>query len=247
VIKAAACSALERDGEAYPRSLLLCLGSDAPDRLTLFGESNLMRFPLLAFFASIRTPPGLMLQGLDVARLLRANGVPVVGGFQSPLEREMLRLLLRGSQPVVTCPARRVEGMRIPRNWRSAFENRQMLIVGAATHRWRRATVRTATYRNRLAAALADRILVVHARPASRTYRTAAEALEWGKTVYCFDHPANRDLLLLGARPIGEGSGVLRGGPGTEIIEDGFTLPHGTHAVDDDGQAGAHVRDNGHP
>jgi len=125
-----------------------------------------------------------------------------VGGFQTPLEREMLRMFARGSQPIVIGSGRRIDGMRIPRHWQPAFGRGQVLVISSGANRWRRATVRSATYRNRMVAALADRILIVHARGGSRTLRIAAEAIEWGKPVYCVDHPANRDLQLLGAEPV---------------------------------------------
>jgi len=33
---------------------------------------------------------------------MRDVGIPVVGGFQTPMEKECLRLLLRGSQPLLS-------------------------------------------------------------------------------------------------------------------------------------------------
>ena len=195
---------IRRGDVAYPQRIERCLGLDAPDQLIAYGETGVARLPLLAIFASIRTPASLVLKGLDAARTFRAAAISVVGGFQSPLEHEMLRLLLRGSQPLAVCSARRIEGMRIPRSWRPALTSHRMLILGAGGIRWRRATVRTAAYRNRLVSALAESIFVVHAHPGSRTFRTVAEALEWGRTVYCFEHSGNRDLQLLGAQPVAD-------------------------------------------
>jgi predicted AAA+ superfamily ATPase len=40
------------------------------------------------------------------ALALREAGIPVIGGFHAPMEKECLDLLLRGTQPVVICPAR---------------------------------------------------------------------------------------------------------------------------------------------
>ena len=31
-------------------------------------------------------------------------GVPMIGGFHTPMEQECLEVLLRGQQPVVICP-----------------------------------------------------------------------------------------------------------------------------------------------
>ena len=53
----------------------------------------------------------------------------MIGGFQTPMEKEYLRLLLRGSQPVVICPAPCIENMRVPIEWRPAFYEERLLIL----------------------------------------------------------------------------------------------------------------------
>jgi len=55
-------------------------------------------------------------------------------------------------------------------------------------------------FRNRFVAALANAVLIAHARPGSKTEALAREVIGWGKPVYTLDHPANRNLLELGAR-----------------------------------------------
>ena len=47
----------------------------------------------------------------DFARAMRDADVPVIGGFQSPMEKECLRLLLRGDQLIVVCPARGIKNI----------------------------------------------------------------------------------------------------------------------------------------
>ena len=66
---------------------------------------------LTALFCSSRCPGDVILKMYDLARAMRDPDVPVIGGFQSPMERECLRLLLRGDQPVVVCPARGIENV----------------------------------------------------------------------------------------------------------------------------------------
>ena len=69
------------------------------------------------------------LKSYDLARTLRTAPATLIGGFQSPIEKEFLELLL--SQPahqpgraaplspsVIICPARGLANMRIPRPWR---------------------------------------------------------------------------------------------------------------------------------
>ena len=102
------------------------------------GNSRLLEEPLTALFCSARCPGDLILKTYDLARSMRDAGVAVIGGFQTPMEKECLRLLLRGSQPVVICPARGIENMRIPRDWQLALEEERLLVLSPfPKHQWR--------------------------------------------------------------------------------------------------------------
>ncbi|MDG5996712.1 MAG: hypothetical protein E3K33_07075 [Candidatus Brocadia sp.] len=71
---------------------------------------------------------------------MQQTGVAVVGGFHSPVERECLTVLLRGSQPVIICPARSIEGMRIPGTWRRPIDEGRLLILSPFDQKYRRIT-----------------------------------------------------------------------------------------------------------
>lgn len=78
------------------------------------GNLGLLDEPLAALFCSNRYPSDLILKTCVLARAIRDAGVPVIGGFQTPVEWECPRLLLRGEQPVVVCRARSLDNMRTP-------------------------------------------------------------------------------------------------------------------------------------
>lgn len=196
---------LPRGSRGYPPRLEAALGREAPDPLFARGDPALLAAPLTALLCSVRVPPELVLPAYDLARSLRDAGVPVVGGFQAPLERECLDFLLRGQQPVVLAAAREIDGMRLPPPWKEAVEGGRMLIVSSVPVP-RRPTRSLAARRNRLVAALAERICAVHASPGGMLRQVLAEALSRGTPVACPDHPENRDLLLMGAAPL---AGVL--------------------------------------
>ena len=61
------------------------------------GNLSLLDEKLTALFCSNRCPGDLSLKTYDLARAMRDAGVPVIGGFQTPMEKECLRLLLQGS------------------------------------------------------------------------------------------------------------------------------------------------------
>ena len=76
-----------------------CWNQDSlPSNTTLRSNLRLLNEQLTALNCSSRGPGNL------IARAMCDAAVTVVGGFQTPW-RECLRLLLRGSQPVVVCPS----------------------------------------------------------------------------------------------------------------------------------------------
>ena len=170
--------------------------------LSLIGNAALLDLPLLAFFCSRRCPGSLILRAYDLARELRAAGVPVVSGFQTPIEQECLALLLRGEQPVVVCPARGIAGMRVPPVWRAPLEAGRLLVVSPFAADERRPTVALAERRNRFVADLAARVLVAHADPGGATERLSRALIGQGKPVLTVLDPANRHLLDAGALPV---------------------------------------------
>lgn len=99
------------------------------------GSERLLGTPRLALLCSRACPGAIIVQTLDAVRALRESPWTVVGGFQSPSERACLEILLRAECPVIVCPARSVEGMRLPLPWIAAI---------AAGHK------PTAAYRRRL-------------------------------------------------------------------------------------------------
>ena len=163
------------------------------------GNVSLLDEPLTALFCSNRCPGDLILKTYDLARAMRDASVPVIGGFQTPMERECLRLLLRGSQPVVVCPARGIDNMRIPREWRPALDDGRLLVLSPFPSTARRPTVELAAQRNDLVADLAAHVFIAHAAPSSKTEAFARKLAASGKPLLTLDSPANANLVEMGA------------------------------------------------
>ena len=189
----------------YPTALLHGYAPDARPPLVARGNLELIEGPLLALFCSIKCPGRLILQTYDLARVLREAGVTVVSGFHSPMERECLALLLRGAQPVVICPARSIDGMRLPLEWRDPLTSERILLLSAFDQTADRATAARAAARNKLVAALATQILVLHAARGSRTDEFCRGLLNRGRSVLTLDAPENAPLISSGARPVTAG------------------------------------------
>src|SRR5438093_8899782 len=116
------------------------------------------------------------------------------------MEQECLRLLLRGRQPVVVCPARSIDGMRLPSEWRSPLADGRLLLLSPFAARDRRITAELARQRNTFVAAIADAVFVAHAAPASRTEAFVRELLGWGKPVVTLASDYNTKIQEVGAR-----------------------------------------------
>ncbi|MBI2938907.1 MAG: hypothetical protein HYY04_00580 [Chloroflexi bacterium] len=129
----------------------------------------------------------------------------VVGGFHSPMEKECLTVLLRGTQPVVICPARSIAGMRLPSEWKAPLTAGRLLLLSGFAEGERRATGDLAWARNKLVAALADEVFIAYARPGGETDRLCRLALGWGKPLLTLASPENAGLITLGATPIRPG------------------------------------------
>lgn len=178
------------------------LRGDGPgiERLWAIGNLELLDRPLLALFCSMQCPGAAIVRSYDVARELRDRGVPVIGGFHSPMEKDCLDILLRGRQPVVICPARGIERMRVPVAWKPGIAAGHILLLSPFPARQRRPTQALAEQRNRMVGALAARFLAAHAAPGSKTERLCRELLAAGKAGYVVDAQADRHLLDAGAR-----------------------------------------------
>ena len=173
-----------------------------PPKAKSRGNLSLLEKPLTALFCSKRCPGDLILKTYDLAKAMRDAGTPVIGGFQAPMEKECLRLLLRGSQPVVVCPARSIDNMRIPRDWRDPLNAGRMLILSPFPATVRRPTAETAARRNDLVADLAHRVFIAHAAPGSKTEAFARKLAHAGKPLLTLTSPANKNLAGLGAKVV---------------------------------------------
>lgn len=126
----------------------------------------------------------------------------MIGGFHSPMEKGCLSLLLRGTQPVIICPARSLEKMRVPAEWRTPLAKGRLLLLSPFTENNHRMTASLAHKRNEFVARLADKVFVAHAAPDSKTERFCRDALPWGKPLLTLENDDNAHLLALGARQV---------------------------------------------
>ena len=193
----------------YPPQLKGYLKTEAPETIWARGNIALLvdreahlNGELWALFCSSRCPGQIILKSHELAQQFRESEVPTIGGYHSPVEKECLRVLLRGSQPIILCPARSIENMRLNPAWKEASAEGRLLLLSIFEGKHRRSTAALANQRNAFVAALADKICIAHASEGSKTLQFAQQISEWGKPLFTFDVPANRSLFQCGAQRI---------------------------------------------
>jgi len=162
----------------------------------------LHRRPLVALFCSVQCSEEIILQTCDLAKALSEVGVTVVSGFHSPLEKECLTTLLQQASPVVLCPARSIEQLRLRVEWKAALGQNLLLLLSPFAEEQRETTTSHALIRNEFVAALADVLLIAHATPKGRLEQLCDKVLAWGKPVLALEDANNKRLLALGAKRV---------------------------------------------
>ncbi len=189
----------EHPGFALPPSIL-------PDVLLIRGSPSIAPGPRLGLVCSVRMKGALIVSMYDYATSLRPEDGVVVGGFHSPMERQVLERLLTRHVPVIVVPARNPERMRIPREWRAPMDEGRLTIVSGVGGATRRPTRELALRRNLLVAALADGVLIPYATPGGAAEAVARAVVQWSKPLWTFKDEANAGLFVVGAKEVGRRS-----------------------------------------
>ena len=193
---------LKKNNPNYPSALQQYLGKDAPNAITATGNLNILRHNSTAFFCSAKCPGNLIVKTYDIAQILRDAGITVISGFHSPMERECLTILLRGAQPVIICPARNINTMRINKEYKKPLKDGRLLFLSPFDENQLRISAKTSHYRNLFVAAMSTVIFVAHAGPGSKTEAFCKEIISRQKPVYTFESDYNKNLIGMGARPV---------------------------------------------
>ena len=114
----------------------------------MVGDAKLMDLPKTSFLSSRKISPEAVLRCYDWAIRMRDEGRCVISGFQSALEKDVLRFLLKGMQPIVLVLARRLFKI-IPEDLRRPVASGRLLIVSPFSDKIKRSDSSTAETRNR--------------------------------------------------------------------------------------------------
>lgn len=178
-IKAPTVSGLTRSDACWPRQLEDRLGNEGPSRLWAIGNREILAEHKVGLFCSVRCPGNAIIAAHDAARKLRENGTTVVSGFRSPVEKECLRILFRGKQPVIICLARAIGKIRLPAEWRRALDAGHLLLLSPFEKRPVRPTVDSARQRNEFVTGLSNEVLIIHATPGGQIHQLLELVERW--------------------------------------------------------------------
>lgn len=112
------------------------------------GSVALLELPKTAFLSSRRVAPAAVMRCYDWASEMRKSGRCVVGGFQSALERDVLKLLLPAGGPQIIMVLARGMWRLVPTEYREAINSGRMLVVSPVSQKINRVSKASAEKRN---------------------------------------------------------------------------------------------------
>lgn len=182
-----------------PAAVQRCFSAAGAPAVAVLGDLALLDGALTGFFCSVRCPGDIILKTYDLAKALRGAEITLIGGFQSPMEKEFLDVLLWGRVRAVICPARGLGSLRVPKTWRAPLADGRLLILSFFDDHIRRPSAAIVAKRNACVAAVSDRIFVAYAQQNGKTEALCKQALTSRKPVLALDSPYNAHLMALGA------------------------------------------------
>jgi hypothetical protein len=142
----------------------------------MLGNESLLDLYKTAFLCSRRCPQDVVQKSHRWALAQREQGRCVISGFQSPIEKCVLRCLLEGSQPIIVALARGI-GVRLDPELQPALETGRLLVITRYADSVTHACEDSCFQRNRLMLELADETVIAYAAPGGNLERL------------CLDHP----------------------------------------------------------
>lgn len=131
---------------------------------TIKGNKNLLYDKKCTFLSSKKYTASLSVNSFEWAENMRYSSKCITSGFQSPIEKDVLNYLLKGTCPVIMVLAR---GMlkKIDKNLVRHIDSGRLLIVSIFPESVKRITSETSFIRNKYIIDVADEIVVGYADP----------------------------------------------------------------------------------
>lgn len=125
------------------------------------GNVELLRLRKVAFLCSRVFPVEVAAKSCRWADEQREEGNCVISGYHSPIEKEVLARLLKGSQPVIIVMAKGL--LNLDREWERHLVAGRLLVLSRYADSVSHACEQKCCRRNRMMMELADEIVIAHA------------------------------------------------------------------------------------
>jgi len=198
------------DDPAYPTALKTCTAFKSVPSLNAIGNMGLLSQNSIALFCSVQCPNDLILKTYDLVQALRDRGITIISGFHTPIEQDCLKILLRGTQAMIHCPARSLHKIRLSPEQKQAIGENRLLLISPFSASYPRVTAELAEKRNEAIGAIAHTIFIAYAAPNSKTLAFAQRLMAAGKCVVTFDSSSNPLLQEQGIAGLGMDAIVRR-------------------------------------
>ncbi len=198
------------DDPAYPTALKTCTAFKSVPSLNAIGNMGLLSQNSIALFCSVQCPNDLILKTYDLVQALRDRGITIISGFHTPIEQDCLKILRRGTQAMIHCPARSLHKIRLSPEQKQAIGENRLLLISPFSASYPRVTAELAEKRNEAIGAIAHTIFIAYAAPNSKTLAFAQRLMAAGKCVVTFDSSSNPLLQEQGIAGLGMDAIVRR-------------------------------------
>lgn len=188
-------------GSALYPSGLRTFFDNRPPKLWYKGEPSILKGKVLGILSARKMEPDLALKTSELLRQLGSLDATFVSGWHSPLEEEVLSILLTRSPRIIFCVAKSLNKFIPSAGVENLVSQGRGLLLTHCSPKAKRISRDASLRRNQLVIALSKGLLVLSAPQGSASFKLAKLALNSGKTVFAVQHPMNRSLLALGALP----------------------------------------------
>ena len=125
------------------------------------GNKQLLNLHKIGFIASRHASTLDVIPTLDwAAEMSRQKDIAVLSGFQSPLEKDVLKFLLRGVCPIIIVLARGIY-RKLPEALQTPMDHQRLLIISNESDNTARVSEITAHKRNEYVISISDEMKII--------------------------------------------------------------------------------------
>jgi len=123
------------------------------------GNKEILKNCKIGFLCSRKVPANIILKTYDWAIEQRDNGICVVSGFHSKIEKDVFDILFKGNQPIIFVLARSMK-KRWDGKILKALKDNRMLIVSPFNSNTKRITKESSLIRNKYILSKSDKTFI---------------------------------------------------------------------------------------